>query len=132
MSVRITFEAVEVDNQIDQAASEAAASAAIARAIADRTNYREQIVTAVAALFEQFKGQAIKMPTLGAMVATALNAQPENHSLVADRVQEYVRANSQGKTVDNVQERPNSLFFVQKGAGGGVRLRADMPAKPTE
>lgn len=119
MSTSLNFTLVETDQGVDQDASLEAARSAIAKHIAEREVEQTEIASAVTALFDQYKGQSIPMPTLGSMVAHKLNAQPENHKVLAERTLAYVRANAKGDS---------SLFVIGKGKGGGAYRRADRPA----
>ena len=131
MTDSLNVDLVRTNGRIDEAASTAAFQAALTRHIAEVELQTEQIEAAVSALFDQHMGKSIPMPTVGSMVATLLGAQPENHGVLAARTLDYVRANSQttgsAKGGDLVQH-PDSLFFISKGAGGGVYRRADRPA----
>jgi hypothetical protein len=127
----LTVDLVLSGGSIDQAASEQAFRTALSRRIAELETEQGQIADATAELFDQYRGQAIPMPTVGSMVAQKLNAQPENHAVLSERVKGYVRANSQ-ETKDaagNVTQHPDSLFVIGKGKNGGVSRRADRPAK---
>jgi hypothetical protein len=127
----LTVELVFNGGSIDQAASEQACRTALARRIAELETEQGQIAEATAELFDQYRGSAIPMPTVGSMVAQRLNAQPENHAVLSERVKSYVRANSQEtKAADGtVTQHPDSLFVIGKGKNGGVTRRADRPAK---
>ncbi len=131
MSLSLTVELVTAGGHIDQAASEQAFRTALSRRIAELETEQDSIAAATAELFDQYRGQAIAMPTLGSLVAQKLNAQPENHAVLSERVKAYVRANSQEvKAADGtVTKHPDSLFVIAKGKNGGVSRRADMPAK---
>ncbi len=129
MSITLTVELVTAGGHIDQAASERAFSQALVKRMAELETEQEQIAAATTELFDQYLGQAIAMPTLGSLVAQKLNAVPENHAVLSERAKQYVRANSQGKVTDGVEERPDSLFVIGKGKNGGVTRRADRPAK---
>lgn len=129
MSLSLTVELVTAGGHIDQAASEQAFRSALTRRMAELETEQTQIADATAELFDQYRGQPIAMPVLGSLVAQKLNAVPENHAILSERAKEYVRANSQGKVTDGVEERPDSLFVIGKGKNGGVSRRADRPAK---
>jgi len=129
MSISLTVDLVTQDGHIDIEASTAAFRTAALRRQAELETEQTEIADAVTALFDQYLGQPIAMPTLGSMVAQKLNAQPENFKVLSDRVLDYVRQNSQGKVTDGVEERPDSLYFIGKGKNGGCYRRADKPAK---
>lgn len=100
---------------------------------AERETEQEVISEAVNAAFDKYHGANITMPALCTFALTKLNAQPENHKILTERVLAYVRDNSQGKTAeDGTVERPNSVFVIGKGKNGGVRRRADIPVKTEE
>ena len=128
-TISLTVDLVQADGHIDQTASEQAFRSALVKRMAELETEQTQIADATAELFDQYRGQSIDMPTLGSLVAQKLNAVPENHAVLSERAKAYVRANSQGKVTNGVEERPNSLFVIGKGKGGGCSRRADRPAK---
>jgi hypothetical protein len=128
-SLSITVELVTTDGAIDIDASAQAFRTAALKRQAELETEGSQIASAAAELFDQYRGQAIPMPTVGSMVAQKLNAQPENFKVLSDRVLDYVRQNSQGEVKDGVAARPDSLFVIGKGKNGGCYRRADRPAK---
>jgi hypothetical protein len=98
---------------------------------AERETEQETIAEAVHACFDQYKGVRINMPALCTFTLTKLNAQPENHKVLTERVMEFVRSQSQGKAADDgTVENPTSTFLIGKGKGGGVARRCDLVAKP--
>lgn len=101
---------------------------------AQREMEQETIAEAVHAAFDKYVGANITMPALCTYALTKLNAQPENHKILTERVLAYVRENSQGdKTAeDDSVERPDSTFVIGKGKHGGVRRRVDIVAKPAK
>lgn len=118
------------DGTIDQDQSETNFRSALVKRKAELETEQEQIGDTVNALFDKHPGASINMPAIASMAANMLNAQPENYSVLSERVLEYVRANSQGKTAeDGTVERPASLFVIAKGKGGGCYRRADKPVK---
>jgi len=129
MSYSLTVELATSGGHIDQAASESAFRTALIKRVAELETEQEQIAQATGELFDENLGKAIAMPTVGSMVAQKLNAQPENFAVLSARALDYVRANSQGKVTDGVEERPTSLFVIGKGKNGGCSRRADRPAK---
>lgn len=100
---------------------------------AERELEESTIRDALNGIFDQYKGAAITMPTLEGMVCRALNAQPANWKVLADRTAAFVRENSQ-ETTDSVTKvkthHPESLFVIQKGKNGGCLRRSDIVAKP--
>ena len=135
MGIQLTVELVIGDDgSIDQDKSETAFQGALLKYRADREMEGTQIAAAVSDLFDQYKGTAVPMPAVCSMTAQKLGAQPENFKVLHDRVADYIRANSQGDAVDDgtkdgTVQRPNSLFVIAKGKGGGVTRRADRPVK---
>ena len=136
MNQYLTVELVTTDGQIDLAESEVSFHTALVKRIAEQGVELDRIKVALNELFDENLGKAIAMPTVGSLVANKLGAVYENFQTLSNRTQEYVRANSQGKTLSGkgktaVVERPTSLFVVSKGVGGGVQRRADIPAEET-
>ncbi len=125
MSLSLTVDLVQTDGHIDIEASTQAFRSACIKRQAELETEQEQIAEVVSALFDLYRGKSIAMPALASMAAQKLNAQPENFKVLSDRVLDYVRANSQGEVTDKVEERPNSLFVISKGKGGGCYRRAD-------
>jgi hypothetical protein len=95
--------------------------------IANRDVEEDNISSAVHALFDRFPTANLNVPYIETQVATALNALPENHAAITKKVGEWLRANNQGKKLeDGSYERPDSAFVTTKGVRGGVRRRSDM------
>lgn len=115
----LTIALVLAAGTVDRKASTAAFESAVDKYIAESETEQSTIATAVGAVFDAHKGDALKMPILAAFTCQELNAQRENYSTLDERVRTYVRTNSEGDS---------SLFVISKGKGGGVRRRADMPA----
>ncbi len=131
MNQYLTVELVTTDGQIDLAESEVSFHTALVKRIAEQGVELDRIQVALDELFTENLGKSIAMPTVGSLVANKLGAVYENFQTLSTRTQEYVRANSQGKVdkATKVAERPNSIFVVSKGVGGGVSRRADIPVK---
>jgi len=129
-SLSITVDLVTTDGAINIDASQAAFRTAALKRQAELETEGAEIASACAELFEQYKGKAIPMPTVGSMVAQKLNAEPENFKVLSDRVLDYVRSNSQErKAADGtVTKHEDSLFVIGKGKNGGCYVRADRPA----
>lgn len=119
------------DGSIDEQASRDAFASVLAKHIAEREVETATIAAAVNAVFDAHFNVSINMPALCTFALTKLNAQPQNHKVLHERITQYVRDNSQGKDLsskdaaDSVWERPDSLFVINKGYGGGVYRRAD-------
>ena len=90
----------------------------------------EMIGAAVNALFDQYKGARLNMSFIQGEVVRRTNVDPQNYSNLSDKVQEYLHIHSQGKQdqYGNV-DRPNSLYLINKGKGGGVARRSDTKSK---
>lgn len=104
---------------VDVEASVAKFTSALAVHLAERETQQATIASAVHTVFDKNMGTVISMPALTGLALQELNAQPENFSVLSDRVQEYIRENSKGDA---------STFIIAKGKGGGVRRRVDIPA----
>src|SRR5208283_113524 len=121
MNESLTVELVIVDGVVDTDESLLAFETALEARVTEREIERTGIANAVAELFtlpENF-GKSIPMPTVASMVCAALNVPALSHNVITERVLTYLRDNSQGKTVNGVDERPDSLLVVSKGKGGG-------------
>lgn len=132
MTESLSIELVLVDGNIEQTASLAAFETALVRRATEREIERTGIAEAVSELFDENLGKSIPMPTVASMVCAKLNVPAESHNVISKRVLGYLRENSQGKTVDGVEERPDSLLVTTKGLGGGTSRRADRPAPATK
>ena len=132
MTESLSIELVLVDGNIDQTASLAAFETALVRRATEREIERTGIAEAVSELFDENLGKSIPMPTVASMVCAKLNVPAESHNVISERVLDYIRAQDQGKVVEGVAERPDSLFVVAKGKGGGCGRRADLPVKPAK
>lgn len=132
MTESLSIELVLVDGNIEQTASLAAFETALVRRATEREIERTGIAEAVSELFDENLGKSIPMPTVASMVCAKLNVPAESHNVISERVLGYLRENSQGKTVDGVEERPDSLLVTTKGLGGGTSRRADRPAPATK
>jgi hypothetical protein len=69
--------------------------------------------------FDKAPGTAIPMPALLGQITTAMNAVPANYTTLTERARKYIQNNAVGE---------KSTFVINKGKGGGVRRRADIPA----
>lgn len=131
MSISLTTDLVLSQGKIDiEASTQAFRSAAVKRQ-AELETEQAEIAEAVSDLFDRNLGKAIAMPTLGSMVAQALNAVPENFKVLSERALDYVRQNSQATGSEKegtLVQHPDSLFVIGKGKNGGCYRRADRPA----
>jgi hypothetical protein len=91
----------------------------------------QTIANAVDAVFDAYPALVkMNVPALITMTLVKMNAQPENHKVLSDRIHSYIRDNAQGEIAeDGTQERPSSKFLIGKGKGGGVGLRARIEAE---
>lgn len=125
------------DGSVDETLSHAAFATALTKHIAERETETSTIATAVGEVFDQYLGTSINMPALCNFACAKLNAQPENYKVLSERVAAYVRDNAQGKDTsekdakESIWERPDSMFVIGKGKGGGVYRRIDHVEKPT-
>jgi hypothetical protein len=116
------------DGSIDQDASLDACSDAIVKYCAERETEEATIADAVNALFDEHKGARLNMPFVQSATLRTLNVQPANYKVLSEKVAQYVRDHSQGeKAEDGSVARPDSLFLIGKGKGGGVARRCDLP-----
>lgn len=75
------------------------------------------IAGAIHSLFDQFQGARLNMPYVTGEVLRKLNAQPDNYKVLSDKVQAYIRENSQGD---------KAVFTINRGKGGGIARNSDM------
>jgi hypothetical protein len=119
-----------IDGSIDHDATVDKFSGDLLRFEAERETEMAVISQAVHALFDQFKGVRMNTPYVTGEVLRRLNVQPENYKTLHDKVVDFIRSSSQGKTLDDGSvECPNSVFVIGKGKGGGIARRADLPTK---
>lgn len=131
MSTSLTTDLVLSQGRIDIEASVQAFRSAAVKRQAELETEQAEIAAAVEDLFDRNPSKAIAMPTLGSMVAQALNAVPENFKVLSERALDYVRANSQttgSEKEGTLVQHPDSLFVIGKGKNGGCYRRADRPA----
>lgn len=130
MKVTLTTDLVVADDgTIDQDASTVAFRSSLQKRCAERETEQGQIAEVVSAIFDENLGASINMPALTGMAFSALHGVPNAHKTITERVANYVRENAQGKVVDGVAERPDSMLVISKGANGGVYRRADRAEK---
>lgn len=126
MSKSLSFALVlSAAGTIDREASLASAETALDTFIAERETEQETIANAVNAVFDQYPGAHLTMPTIEGMVLRHLNAQPSNYKALGKLVLDYVRSNA-----DQKDEAPRTrMFGIRKGVGGGVCRWADVPVE---
>lgn len=83
---------------------------------------------AVNAVFDKRRGARMNVPYVVGQALYILGAGPDDHGILAKSIHEYITANSQGEKdkTAGTYARPDSLFVVNKGKGGGVTRRCDM------
>lgn len=130
MSV-LSFIVRDSSGSVDMAASCAKFEQALFTHCAERELEQATIAEAVDAAFAAYPAlERINMPALVTFVLNKLNSQPENHKVLKEKAEGYIRENAQGETYeDGSQERPTSKFLIGKGKGGGVGLRSRLAAK---
>ncbi len=134
MSNTVTITLVETAAGVDRASSSKAFESAVDKFIAERETQESTIAGAVGAYFDSHKNEPIKMPALVHGALQHLNVQPSNYGSLEKLVKAYVRSNSQSVKLPDgkVEERPQSLFVIAKGKGGGVTRRSDLPVETPE
>jgi len=129
MSKSLSFALVLSAGTIDREASLSAAEVALDKYISEHETEQSTISDAVHAVFDQYKGASLTMPTIGGMTLRQLNAQPGNYKSLEKRVLDFVRANAGTR-------ESGASFSINKGVGGGVlRLAlpgAEIPARPAK
>jgi len=123
-TISLSTYAVRTNGQIDSEATLRKFEADLATYIVEQSADLEAVSDAVSAVFDSHKGTRINMPFLVSQALPLLNVTPATHKSLTERVQGYVRANADGKGAD--------LFSIEKGKGGGVARKADMPAPAAE
>lgn len=115
------------DGSVDVAASAGAYAKALTEWAALNEIPSEQIETAVEAAFDRFDGQRLPMPALIGFALQELNAAPEQHKTLTNRVHAYVSGQSAKNT---------GRLDINKGVGGGVlrlsRPGEAIPARPAK
>ncbi len=123
-TLSLSFALATLNGSIDRAASLAAAEKALDSHIAEHETEQSVIADAVSAVFTQYPGAALTMPTIEGMVLRQLNAQPSNYKALGKRVLDYVRSNSEEVRKDSAPSG-TKLFGTKKGLNGGVVRWAD-------
>lgn len=106
---------------VDLDATLAGAKSAVLSHIAEAETQTAEIASAVSSVFDTLNGARANMPYVQSSAARLLNAQPENHKALTERVAQYVRDNASTDRADG------KLFSIQKGKGGGVSRWSDVP-----
>jgi hypothetical protein len=129
----LTTKLVMKDGVIDEEGSALAFASALSAYKAERELEEGTIAAAVHAQFSQYPGASQNMPALINGTLTRLNVTPSNYAPMHDKVQAFIRENSdrladKKKGVTAEPERTR-LFGVKKGVGGGVCRWSDIPVK---
>lgn len=111
---------------IDEDATRASFETQLANLKADTSTSREVILGAVNAVFDAYRGQAIKLPVLSSMAMGHIHAPPASHPAVEERVKDFVRQNAVARK--DWTPESTALFTLGKGAGGGCKRVSDFPA----
>jgi hypothetical protein len=131
MEINLATYAVRVDGVVDTDATMEKFAADLDTYIAERQIESETISNAVNGVFDDLKGVRVNVPFVVSSTLQRLNvaAHPAMYATLAERVHSFLSDNSQGKTdkATGAVERPNSLFVIGKGKGGGIGRRADLP-----
>lgn len=107
------------DGSVDIAASASAYGKALADWVAQNEIPSDTIETAVEAVFDRFNGQRLPMPALIGLALQELQATPDQHKSLTNRVHAYVTGQSAKNT---------GRLDISKGVGGGV-LRLGKPGE---
>lgn len=87
--------------------------------IAERETELSAVGAAVNAVFDEYRGKSINMPTVCSLAASKLNGQPANYSDLTEKAADFIRSHK-------------DVFAVTKGKNGGVSRIADRPAPQAE
>ena len=107
------------DGTIDQVASESVIQDAFARRVQDVETECTKIENVVADIFDEHRGESLRMPWLASTACQRLNCPPETFNTLSERVLSFVRRNS----------CEGGIFRISKGKGGGAARVSDLPAK---
>jgi len=107
------------DGSVDVAASASAYAKALTEWVAQNEIPSDTIETAVEAVFDRFNGQRLPMPALIGLALQELQATPDQHKTLTNRVHAYVSGQSAKNT---------GRLDISKGVGGGV-LRLSLPGQ---
>ena len=122
--------------EIDEQASTRSFQDALSNYKAERELEADTISAEVHAIFDQHPGASISMPALTGMTLRALNVQPANYKTMEEKVQAFIRQNSDrvekkdkktGEVVQAAEPSRTRSFGIKKGVGGGVCRWLDVP-----
>jgi len=120
------------DGAIDEEASVVAAEETVRAFAAERRADEDAIKVALDQVFDTRPGQRLNMPFVinQALALMGVSQQPTNYTTLYERVHNFIKANSQGKTDKETKtvERPDSYFVSGRGKGNGLARRADLDA----
>lgn len=127
-TINLTINVIESNGIIDRDAIRSDVFCKLEMELDDRDSYKQRVAQAVNEVFNRnAPGTRFLLNHLLSKTIEALDVEPGDYSKWEKRVLEYVRDNSQGKAVNGVSERRNSLFVMGKGTKeGGVARRADL------
>lgn len=115
------------DGSIDHDATVEKFSGDLIKYESEREAEMKDISAAVHALFDERLGTRMNSDYVVSQVLPRLNVQPENYSILKNKVLDFVRSQSQGKTAeDGSVENPHSVFVIGRGQGGGIARRCDI------
>jgi len=127
-----------VDGSLDEAGSIRRFENALAEFQASRLLESDTILTAVHAVFDQYRGEAIPMPALTSAVLQALHVLPSNYKTMEEKVTNCIRENADqsekkdrktGEVTRQAELPRTRTFGIRKGVGGGVCRWTDVPVK---
>ncbi len=120
------------DGLVDVEATLSAAEDQIRARKAELETEETNILNALNKVFDSKKGVRMNMPYVinQALQLLGVAETPGAYKTMYDRVHGFIQQNSQGKTDKETKtvERPDSLFVIGKGKGGGIGRRADLDA----
>jgi hypothetical protein len=119
----ITVKLVMDNGRVDSGASVEAFEAELSKFVAAHETELSSVASAVSAVFDEHLGHSINMPTLSALTAMRLNAQPSNFGALSELVLDYVRADAKSAS---------PTYTIRKGKAGGVARIADIVAPPAK
>ena len=120
------------DGTVDVAATLEQAENDIATYKAERETEETTIQEKLDEVFNSHPNVKMNKPYVVGQVLTlmGISQAPGSYTTLLKRVNDYITANSQGKTdkVTKLVERPDSYFVIGRGKGQGLARRADLDA----
>lgn len=120
------------DGTINHDASNAKFSGVLLEYEVQQEAEESALANAVREFFDAHKTVRVNMPYVKSKILQMMNAGPDNHAALTEKLEAYIKRNSQGKKADDgTVERPNSLLVTSKGRGdlGGCARRCDIVEK---